>query len=187
MSRKLSIEHLAPSPERVEDATAEGLAKQYAAFAHLNFRLGLDHPNRDKANQSMGMFTSFYAIAFLCRQLKDADVELGDRVARDLWEAWDNPHTLGPDVWAWLTEYGIDPEQVNRIAEQLIAEDARREAADKRWDDAVDWLLNSGHTADPEIQAAFWGVVNGQCTRDDADRGYLADGTRLSDLPNEEV
>jgi hypothetical protein len=38
-----------------------------------------------------------------------------------------------------------------------------------RWDDAIDWLLNSRHTADPDIQHAFWGIVDGKLTRDQAD------------------
>lgn len=37
------------------------------------------------------------------------------------------------------------------------------------WDIAVDWLLNSRHTADLVIQDAFWGIVDGRCTRDEAD------------------
>ncbi|GGK62102.1 hypothetical protein Sme01_04030 [Sphaerisporangium melleum] len=128
MADKLSIEDLAPSPQRAEDATAEGLAKQYAAFAHLHFRLGFDHPDRDKADQSMGMFTSFYSIAYLFREIKTIiGGDAADGVARNFWESLDNPHTLGPDVWSWLTEYGIDPEQINGIAERLIADDAKAE------------------------------------------------------------
>jgi hypothetical protein len=44
-----------------------------------------------------------------------------------------------------------------------------RDEAEKRWDEAIDWLLNSRHTADPDIQRAFWGMVDGKYTRDQAD------------------
>lgn len=44
---------------------------------------------------------------------------------------------------------------------------------DKRWNEAVDWLLNSRHCGDPDIQEAFWGMVDGKYTREQADRGCL--------------
>jgi hypothetical protein len=40
----------------------------------------------------------------------------------------------------------------------------------ERWNDAVDWLLNSRYTSDPHIQDMFWGIVDGKHTRDEADR-----------------
>jgi hypothetical protein len=45
-----------------------------------------------------------------------------------------------------------------------------RRNAENRWNEAIDWLLNSRHTGDPDIQKAFWGVVDGKITRDQADR-----------------
>jgi hypothetical protein len=33
---------------------------------------------------------------------------------------------------------------------------------DKRWNTAVDWLLNSRHCADPDIQGPFWDYVDGK-------------------------
>jgi hypothetical protein len=40
-------------------------------------------------------------------------------------------------------------------------------AADERWNKAVDWLLNSRYTADPDIQGPFWAYVDGKITRDE--------------------
>lgn len=37
---------------------------------------------------------------------------------------------------------------------------------ERRWNYAVDWLLNSRHTADPDIQNAFWGYIDGKLTED---------------------
>ncbi len=37
----------------------------------------------------------------------------------------------------------------------------------KNWDLAVDWLLNSRHTADPDIQDPFWACVDGLITREE--------------------
>ncbi|WP_068922151.1 hypothetical protein [Planobispora rosea] len=116
-----AIENIAPYPERAEDVTAEVMAKYFTVFAQLNWRMGMDHPSRDQAAESSSRFVAFYAIAYL---LREQPAREGDRVAKSLWESWENPHTLGPDVWNWLVEYDIDPETVNKIAADLIAKDA---------------------------------------------------------------
>lgn|GEM_PF-1899500 len=41
--------------------------------------------------------------------------------------------------------------------------------SEKRWNDAIDWLLNSRHTADPDIQGPFWAHVDGKITREELD------------------
>lgn len=38
------------------------------------------------------------------------------------------------------------------------------------YDAAMDWLLNSRHTADPDIQDAFWGIVDGRYSVEGADK-----------------
>lgn len=40
---------------------------------------------------------------------------------------------------------------------------------EKRWNDAIDWLLNSPYTGDPECQGRFWALVDGLTTRDKVD------------------
>ena len=42
-------------------------------------------------------------------------------------------------------------------------------AEERDFDQAVDWLMNSRHTADPDIQDTFWAISDGQITRDEAD------------------
>lgn len=37
------------------------------------------------------------------------------------------------------------------------------------WDTAIDWLLNSRHTADPDIQTAFWAIADGIATEDEVE------------------
>ncbi|MGW4422609.1 hypothetical protein [Streptosporangium sp. NPDC004631] len=118
----IALENLAPYPDRAENVTAEALAKHFATFAQLHFRLNLDDPDRDKAMDSSRAFVSYYAVAFLLREIEAAGVGVADRVAKTLWEAWQHPQTLGPDVWAWLEEYGITPEAVNRIASNAVSE-----------------------------------------------------------------
>jgi len=46
---------------------------------------------------------------------------------------------------------------------------AAQRANDRRWDEAVDWLLNSRHTADLDIQRPFWAYMDGLITRDELD------------------
>jgi antitoxin (DNA-binding transcriptional repressor) of toxin-antitoxin stability system len=46
---------------------------------------------------------------------------------------------------------------------------------DPQWNDAVDWLLNSRHCGDPCIQAAFWGLAEGKCTRENVEE-WVANG-----------
>lgn len=42
--------------------------------------------------------------------------------------------------------------------------------AERRWNDAVDWLLNSRHCGgDPDIQDMFWGIAEGACGRAEAE------------------
>lgn len=48
--------------------------------------------------------------------------------------------------------------------------DPERLEAEAHWNDAIDWLLNSRHTGDPDIQKAFWGIVDRKHTRDEADK-----------------
>lgn len=67
---------------------------------------------------------------------------------------------------------------VGHLESQLRA--ARRQLAakgdaDAKWSEAVDWLLNSRHTADPGIQHAFWGMADGELTREQADNGVFGD------------
>lgn len=53
-----------------------------------------------------------------------------------------------------------------------------KKAVDKRWNEAIDWLLNSRHTADPDIQAPFWAYVDGLITLEELDWMSAADVER---------
>jgi len=53
---------------------------------------------------------------------------------------------------------------------------------DRDWNEAVDWLLNSRHTGDPDIQAAFWNLANGRCNRKEADDGFTEDGRSMIEV-----
>ncbi|GHE31397.1 hypothetical protein GCM10017673_37660 [Streptosporangium violaceochromogenes] len=74
---------------------------------------------------------------------------------------------------------GPNPDQVGKWVEERAA----KADAEPRWDDAIDWLLNSGYT-DPDAITAFWGVAEGRWTREDADRGHI-DGRSLTEIAKE--
>ena len=91
-------------------------------------------------------------------------------------------------------EEGIDPygavvalhTEIDRLSAELDAVKAKADS-DRLWKEAIDWLLNSRHTADPDIQSAFWGMVEGRFTREQADTGvfkYDAEGN--ASIPTED-
>jgi hypothetical protein len=54
------------------------------------------------------------------------------------------------------------------VSRKLASQSAR--ATNKRWNEAIDWLLNSRHTADPDIQGPFWAYVDGWISLDELDK-----------------
>jgi len=121
--KPLSLDDIAPYPTRLEDVTAEAMAKHFAAFTQLHFRVAMDHHDRDEAMESMKSVVSYYGITFLLRELEErAGSHQADEVARTLWEDWDAGSGLGGEIWEWLRdEYGVAPEKVNEIAADVIA------------------------------------------------------------------
>lgn len=53
---------------------------------------------------------------------------------------------------------------------------AKIKEEDRHWNEAIDWLLNSRHTGDPDIQAAFWMLAGGHCTREEANSDFMKEG-----------
>lgn len=125
MSTKKSapLDSIAPYPTRVEDVTADAMARHFATFVQLHHRMAMDHRDRDQAMKSIGMVVAYYGITYLLRELEErAGTAQADEVARELWMAWTAGDGLGLDIWDWLVEeYGINPESVNKVAEDLMA------------------------------------------------------------------
>lgn len=48
--------------------------------------------------------------------------------------------------------------------------------SDDRWNVAIDWLLSSRYTADPDVQTMFWAIVDGHHPREGIE---TADLTKL--------
>lgn len=77
---------------------------------------------------------------------------------------------------------GLSPAEARKLFDSHVA--YRKD--DRSWNEAVDWLLNSRWTGDPEVQAAFWGMAEGWVTRDQAEAGYI-DGRSLNELRTERL
>ncbi|MFF0864213.1 hypothetical protein ACFYUV_20815 [Nonomuraea sp. NPDC003560] len=113
-----ALDKIAPSPKAAEEATAEAMARHFAAFASLHWRLGMDHPDAAQARHSTNLAIAYHGLTCLLREMPSRE---GDRVAKELWETWDSDGGAGVDLWNWLEEYGIDHKAIDAIARQVTA------------------------------------------------------------------
>lgn len=117
-----------------------------------------------------------------------SDEQLEELVARTIYEASVAPGRYdAPAQVRWEAAGRVPWEQVNPAWQVTFRQQARALASagllavpsgserDPDWNEAVDWLLNSRHCADPDVQSAFRALAEGRCTRDEADRGDVLD------------
>lgn len=101
----------APYPTSSGEVTAENLARHLTVQAQRTNGQIMTASGIDR--DAMARFVYEFGCAHL---LREALAHLGpvdaDEIARALWEAWDDGGTPGELLWEWLTEYGINPEQV---------------------------------------------------------------------------
>lgn len=90
------------------------------------------------------------------------------------------------EYWDLGGVYSDDEKALARLVIESALPILRRQLAEenKQWNEAVDWLLNSNHCGDPDIQAAFWLLADGHITRDEAKAGFRDDQS-LTDLQHE--
>ena len=95
-------------------------------------------------------------------------------------------------IMGWSAGRGEDPPRLTPVQREAIGKAfavmfnagvavRTEDPAEKQWNQAVDWLLNSSYCGEPGAQAAFWMLAGGHCTRDEADRGYK-DGVDLVEI-----
>lgn len=103
----------APYPRSAETVTAEGLIRHLAVQAYRTNARIMSAAGIDR--NEMARFVYEFGCTFL---LREALAHLGpvdaDRIARELWEMWDDGSGLGEFLHEWLTGSGIDPEQVTQ-------------------------------------------------------------------------
>ncbi|MER6942535.1 hypothetical protein ABT294_00805 [Nonomuraea sp. NPDC000554] len=124
------LDQIAPYPKSEEEATAEAMAKHYAAFVQMHYHRAMNllhHKEQpEKYRLSLNQVTQGYGVLYLLRELEErAGTKQADEVARLLWQEWDSGAGIGYDLWAWLKEYGIDPEAVNKVAVEATAKEVK--------------------------------------------------------------
>ncbi|MFD9950542.1 hypothetical protein ACFWYW_57560 [Nonomuraea sp. NPDC059023] len=120
-----TLDSIAPYPKSEAEASAEAMSAAYAVTAQINFWLWR-HESGEAAAQAQEAFDVFYGLTYVLWSLKKrAGTEVADEVARRLWTDLKQREALGPTLREVLAEYGIDPQAVDKIAEEFIAEDAQ--------------------------------------------------------------
>jgi hypothetical protein len=120
-----SLNDLAPYPTRVEDVTADSLARHFtvqaAAHAH-DASVMCREATTAGGNANWGPYNELvehlfveFGVVLLLRTVAHKDVDQADELARDLFSQWDAAD-LHDWLFEWMVEYGIDPEQVKALA-----------------------------------------------------------------------
>lgn len=118
------LNNLAPYPRTEDAATAEAMAKSLAVRTQANFVRALDlPPGHPDERAAFNALVSNFAIVYLLRALAEHAPERADEAARGLWSEWEAGDGIGEWAWEWLTEWGIDPEQVRAITEAAMAKE----------------------------------------------------------------
>lgn len=112
-----AVEALAPYRTSEEQATAETLARYLLVIAKRHELrsegiISADPEVRQRALTHSTHFVQVWSAAALLRLMADHDPEAADKAAVWLWDAWEDGGTMHELLWAWLTEYGIDPEAI---------------------------------------------------------------------------
>jgi hypothetical protein len=123
ITKRNPLDGIAPYPTREDEATAEAMAKHYAAFAQMHNHMVtalIATNDRDQWSKSIANVVAYYGVTYLLRELEErAGTKQADEVAQLLWLAWQEGSSVGLDLWEWLEEDGIDPEAVNEVAGEV--------------------------------------------------------------------
>jgi hypothetical protein len=117
---RLAGPEFAPYPLREEDVTAVGLARYFAVVAQQRLdRIGT--PGMDPQVEGMHVlgYVREYAVVALLRAFWAVDWERADDAARSAWRALEAGEMTGEHLWEWLTEWGIDPKQLEKGTDQV--------------------------------------------------------------------
>ncbi|MCU1657043.1 MAG: hypothetical protein JWO57_1699 [Pseudonocardiales bacterium] len=126
------LSEFAPYPEREEDVTADSIARNTAVSAFARQQLIDEYMQDNTAHgkrlymTEIGTLVNQYGVAFLLRELAEVDKERADAAAKRLYGDWEDGASVAEWLWEWLGEYGIDPEQVNRVAAAQARESVKK-------------------------------------------------------------
>lgn len=118
------LNDIAPYPRHEAEATADALARNLTVVAQFNWRRMLDTDTGEDTRAATNLLVNLYGIVKVLKALQAVAPETADEVARDLWADWQDGGALGEWLHAWLRDFGIDPEQVNAAAADLMRDAA---------------------------------------------------------------
>lgn len=119
------LDKFAPYPRSEDEVTADALARHVAVSAQRR-RVIIDRLMVDTSPDAgarrmdqIGVLINEYGVVKLLRALVEHAPEEADGYAKRLWGAWHDGASVDEGLWEWLTEYGIDPEAVSRVAGEM--------------------------------------------------------------------
>jgi hypothetical protein len=114
------LNDLAPYPVDSQTATAGALARNYAVLAAANLIRGLEGPTPDVRHEGLSLAMGLFSVVHLLKALaEEAGGNAANLAAQELLEDLASPQCIGPMVREWLTEFGIDADEVDRITRAL--------------------------------------------------------------------
>ncbi|MEV4672691.1 hypothetical protein AB0K34_13635 [Actinomadura sp. NPDC049382] len=118
------LKTIAPYPLHESEVTADALARNLTVVAQLNWQRMLDTETAEETRAATNLMVNLFGIVKLLKALQTVAPETAEEVARDLWSDWEDGGSVGEWLHSWLTGFGIDPEQVNAAATDLIRDAA---------------------------------------------------------------
>ena len=118
------LNDVAPYPRTEQDATADALARNLTVVAQMNWRRMLDTEKAEDTRAATNLMVNLFGIVKVLKALQAVAPATADEVARDLWSDWEDGGAVGEWLHSWLRDFGIDPEQVNAAATELMREAA---------------------------------------------------------------
>lgn len=123
----MTLNDIAPWPATAAEATAEKVLKHLTVCAAAQqeearrlctdaFKPGADPAGLTRYIESFEVLGYRFITVYLLRIFAEVAPERADGLARELWSLMRDTEMIPELLWDWLSEYGIDPEQVAALA-----------------------------------------------------------------------
>lgn len=118
------LNDIAPYPRTADEVTAESLARSLTVQAQANWTRMVNAGPAPEAHAAANRLVDVFGTVKVLKALQAVAPETADEVALDLWSDSLDGAAMGEWLWAWLTEYGIDPVRVDAAVADLMREAA---------------------------------------------------------------
>lgn len=116
-----------PGHDAAGPVTAEAMARHFLVSAQAeNARSWAmpsgqpGSPEAEKWHLCIRRFVDRWAVAALLVRLLEHAPDRADAVAAELVDAMDDGESMGEFLWGWLSERGVDPEEITRRVEAAV-------------------------------------------------------------------